>query len=204
MIVVVESNFILELALEQEEAAEAEFMVALAACKLIRLVIPGCALFEPFETLVRRRKARRQLVEKLRSEVKQLARSGAFPHITARSEPLARSLEESVEVEASLLDAAIRRLVGIATVIPLSDQIVSASLEVRSRFPLTPQDAVVFASVDQFLREQGEGTKVFANRNSADFADGPVEEYFQERDCRLFWTFADALQFVEERGAGMH
>jgi hypothetical protein len=203
MIVVVESNFVLELALGQEEANDAELLVALAECKAIRLVIPGCALFEPFETLIRRRKARCQLLDKLRWEIKQLARSGAFSNLLATSQPLTRSLEESTKVEASGLDSAIRHLVQVATVIPLSDRIVSASLDVRKRFDLDPQDAMVFASVDQFLREQGSGAKAFANRDSKDFGES-VKGHLQGYDCQLFAKFAEAVRFIGERRAWLN
>jgi predicted nucleic acid-binding protein len=204
MIVVVESNFVLELALGQEEAAEAEFIVALAACNVIRLVIPGCALFEPFETLVRRRKARNKLVNSLEYEVNQLSRSHAFSRLRTTSEPTIHALSKSTDVEASGLDLAIRRLIGTAAVIPLSDQIMSAALDAKQRFQLEPQDAVVFASVDQFLREQSAGTKVFANRNADDFETDDIKTHFEKHDCRLISKFAEAVQFLEERGSTLH
>lgn len=68
MIVLAESNFVLELALQQEELDEADRLVAMAEAREIELVIPACALFEPYETLVRRRKARAALLERLRGE----------------------------------------------------------------------------------------------------------------------------------------
>jgi hypothetical protein len=204
MIVVVESNFVLELALGQEEAVEAEFMVAWAACRVIRLVIPGCALFEPYETLVRRRKARYKVVNRLQYEVNQLSRSHEFSQLRATSEPTARTLLKSIKVEASGLDATIRRLIDVAAVIPLSDQIMSAAFDAQQRFQLEPQDAIVFASVDRFLREQGAGTKVFANRNADDFETDDIKTHFEKYDCRLISKFAEAAQFIEEQGATLH
>ena len=53
-LVAAESNFVLHLALEQEEGAEARSILDLAASGQIRLVIPACALFEPYEPLFRR------------------------------------------------------------------------------------------------------------------------------------------------------
>jgi hypothetical protein len=57
MIVLAESNFVLELALQQEERDEVERLVAMAEARRIELVVPACALFEPYETLIRRKKA---------------------------------------------------------------------------------------------------------------------------------------------------
>ena len=91
MIVVVESNFVLELAFAQEEAAEAK-IVALAEAKSIQLVIPGCALFEPYETVVRRRKEREVTIGRLRSELAQLARSEALAGLADTSKSVTRAL----------------------------------------------------------------------------------------------------------------
>jgi hypothetical protein len=43
MIVLAESNLVLELALQQEQSSEVEGIVALAEAKQIELVIPACA-----------------------------------------------------------------------------------------------------------------------------------------------------------------
>ena len=44
MILLVESNFVLELAFRQEQVANVERLIELAAQRRIELVIPGCAL----------------------------------------------------------------------------------------------------------------------------------------------------------------
>ena len=75
MIVLVESNFVIEFAQRQSEIADAERIVTLAENREIELAIPACALFEPYETLVRRRKQRAETVRKLRDEIRQLGRS---------------------------------------------------------------------------------------------------------------------------------
>jgi hypothetical protein len=59
MIVAVESNFVLQLALKQEESAAAQEVLDLAVAHQIQLAIPACALFEPYGTLFRRHRDRR-------------------------------------------------------------------------------------------------------------------------------------------------
>lgn len=51
MIVYVESNFVLEIALEQREASSAEAILGLAENGEIELAIPAVALAEPFSKL---------------------------------------------------------------------------------------------------------------------------------------------------------
>jgi hypothetical protein len=90
MIVTVESNFVLEIALRQDEVAECERLIALAQAGSIRLAIPACSLFEPFETMVRRRKQREAIFQKLRDELRELARTEAYAHLVENQDSLAR------------------------------------------------------------------------------------------------------------------
>jgi predicted nucleic acid-binding protein len=197
MIVLVESNFVLELAFRQEELADAEGLVALAEAGKIQLVVPACALFEPYETLVRRRKERDVTLSRLRNELRQLARSEAFTDLSEPSKSVTRALAESSELEAEGLEKAIRRLLGTSTVLPLSGQIISNALAAQAQFQLEPQDAIVFASVDQHVREQGKGTKVFANKNHNGFLKPDIETHFQQYGCKLLPEFSDARRFIE-------
>jgi len=57
----------------------------MAEAREIELVIPACALFEPYETLIRRRKEREATLGKLRNELRQLARSKAFANLAETS-----------------------------------------------------------------------------------------------------------------------
>lgn len=65
MIIYVESNFILELVLAQEESTSAEQILDLAEKNLIKLVLPSFSMMEPFWTIQGRGKqhVKQQLVE---------------------------------------------------------------------------------------------------------------------------------------------
>lgn len=197
MIVLVESNFVLELALRQEQVDDAERIVGLAEAKAVELVVPGCSLFEPYETLIRRRKERALTQERLLKELRQLSRSKEFTDLLETSKNVTRALAESGEVEARGLDTTIRRLLDIATVLPLTAEVVGHALDAQVKYDLEPQDAVVFASVDFYLQPRTQSTKVFANRNYADFAKPDIESHLAEHNCKLFPDFHDAKNFVE-------
>ena len=53
MRVYVESNFVLELVLEQEQHQACEEILTLAASRTIELALPAFALIEPYESMVR-------------------------------------------------------------------------------------------------------------------------------------------------------
>jgi hypothetical protein len=72
MIVYVESNFLLEIALVQEQSVGAENILALAQSKKITLIVPAFALAEPYWTLRKNGDARRKLCNEVAREIKQL------------------------------------------------------------------------------------------------------------------------------------
>jgi hypothetical protein len=55
MRVYAESNFVLEIVLEQEQHQACEELVSLASAGSIELVLPAFALLEPYQTIVRRK-----------------------------------------------------------------------------------------------------------------------------------------------------
>ena len=97
MIVYVESNFVLELALLQEESASCEAILQLAENGAIKLAMPAFSLGEPYETLVRRHGERRGLVSKLESEFKQLRRSSPYAAALEKADALTELLAASGE-----------------------------------------------------------------------------------------------------------
>jgi len=197
MIVLVESNFVIEFAQRQAEIADAERIVALAEDREIELAIPACALFEPYETLIRRRKQRTETVRKLIDEIAQLGRSQHFADLPATSAPIYQVLYGAAEVEHRALDDALVRLANCATVIPLSGTMLKSSLDARRRFSLPPQDSIVFTSVEHFLRDRTGTESVFANKNSADFSGPEMETYFAQLGCKLFASFSNTRQYIE-------
>ena len=60
MIVYIESNFILEIVLQQKEALAAEDILKLAESNKIELVFPSFALSEPFSTIMHIQSERRR------------------------------------------------------------------------------------------------------------------------------------------------
>jgi hypothetical protein len=71
------------------------------------------------------------------------------------------------------------------------------AVDVPLVFSLSPQDSVVFASTDLYMKEQGAGQKVFATKNSRDFLSDDVEDWFRRYNCKVLATFAATRQYVE-------
>jgi predicted nucleic acid-binding protein len=197
MIVLAESNFILEIALRQEEAADAERILALAASNAIRLVIPACCLFEPYWTLARNSKQRKELSQGLTSELRYLARSENFNTLEPTLETVTRTLIESGDAQAESLARTLEKVLDLATIIPLTAEVMRHTLALQLVYELPAQDSVVFASIDHFLLATEKGPKLFANRNRKDFQDDDIEGHLGQYDCKLLTSFTTACQYID-------
>jgi hypothetical protein len=78
MNIYVESNFVLELALLQEQFEACENILAICEAGETALVLPAFCIAEPYETLVRRAKHRGNLSRDLTTELGQLSRSEPY------------------------------------------------------------------------------------------------------------------------------
>jgi hypothetical protein len=70
--VYVESNFVLELALVQEQHASCEQILILCEASDIQIIVPAYSIVEPYETLKRHHLDRERLKEALDRELQQL------------------------------------------------------------------------------------------------------------------------------------
>jgi predicted nucleic acid-binding protein len=197
MIVAAETNFVLDLAFRQDEAPECERLIELAADRSIELVIPACSLFEPYETLVRRSKQRDSLLAAFKREVEELARSDFYADLPQTAEDIVKPIAGSSNVYENSLRNAIVSVLRVATIAPLSPNVMRQSFEFREAWGISSQDAIVAASVALFMRERPGGPKLFANRNLKDFLTPAVVAHFRECDCRLLSNFTSARHLTE-------
>jgi predicted nucleic acid-binding protein len=197
VIVLAESNFVLELALQQEQFEHAERILRLAEEKCLQLLVPACSLLEPYQTLTRRRRERKEFSRRLQDEVKLLERSALHDGMAATSQHVANTLDAGTEVERESLEKIIDRVTRVCTVPVLSVDIVRLGQAMQLAYALEPQDAIVMASIDTALEGLEAGPKVFVNKNSKDFARPLVERQLEKHGCRLITSFSGACQFIE-------
>lgn len=196
MNVFVETNFVLEVALEQEEAPVCERILEHARNGSIRLLIPAYSLVEPHETLTRRRLDREALRVRVESELTQIARSSYFAGRVAASRDLVRLLIESAEFETDRIERAKDRISAVAEVLPLDDQVLQGAVQAK-KFKLSPQDAVVYASIRARLASDHGSPSCFVSRNPGDFDIREVRSDLATVNCKYFSSFEIALQYIE-------
>jgi predicted nucleic acid-binding protein len=145
--VYVESNFVLELVLTQEQHAACEEILRLCEGLDARLVIPAYSLAEPYAQLIRRHNERKQLKTALDREFGQLARTTAYQHRISELRDVVAFLASSADEESLRLESIGSRLLRSAEVIPLDDEVLSLAAERRGDGILSPQDSLVYASI---------------------------------------------------------
>jgi len=197
--VYVESNFVLELALLQEQHASCEEILRLSEAGSVQLVIPAYSMAEPYETLVRRHKQRKRMKVELDDELRQLARTAAYVQRLSRFQNLTVLLIDSADEEAKRLEEARSRLLKAAEVIPLEALTLTDATQYQRTHGLSPQDAIVYAAVLSHLKQHSASQSCFLNRNSRDFDDPDLVEELNGYNCKLLAQFDAGYQFIRSR-----
>lgn len=99
MNVYVETNFLLELVFEQEQAGSCEEIIELCASQKLQMVVPAYSIVEPYEKLVRQTNSRKALQENLDVELRQLARSTSYQQRFGSVQDVYELLTQSSEQE---------------------------------------------------------------------------------------------------------
>lgn len=184
MNVYVESNFVLELALMQEEHEDCEGILSLCASAKVQLVLPAFSIAEPYETLVRRDKSRNQLAQNVDTELRELGRSKPYKAETSAYQTVTNLLLKSGEEEKDRLFQIRDRLLETAEIIPLGKDVLVSAAQLQTKHGLSPQDAIVYASVLQHLSMISSASSCFLNRNSSDFSDPDIEDTLTRHHAR--------------------
>ena len=198
MIAYVESNFVLELAFLQEQHSACDTLLEMAEAGTIVLVMPAYCIGEPYERITRRERSRKELHRQLTVEIHELSRSKPYAGIADTSKDVSSVLIESGEAERTRLELALERILKAAVVIPLDGDVLRNAVIAQKELALSPQDALVYASVVSHLSAQ-DGQKVFLNRNAKDFYVPEILELLEARSCKLIPSFVDGLAFVNSQ-----
>lgn len=202
MMLLVESNFIIELA-AQEEVDQAELLVQSAEKQEYRLFIPAFSLAEAFETYARWRKQRNQSRNDFDAQLRQLARSRDHADLANATRTIADVFSASAIAQAKRLNETLTRLIRCATVLPLDERVIARSIEAQEDFGLEAKDAVVFASVEAGLTSaEDEDGRLFITKDRSGFLRPQVVDHFRALRCDVVPAIGPALGRVKQAGVG--
>ena len=172
MNVYVESNFVLQLALEQEEFAATQEILEIATQNRITLVLPAFAISEPFSKLSYRSADWGRIGQSLQSQIQtQLRRSQSQHQIVKGISDLITGLTAISQDDNARPVSTVQRLTKLARIITLDTNIFIQALSYSSLYGLSIQDSIIYASVISDLRtENNIDEKCFVSTNSKDFS----------------------------------
>ncbi len=91
------------------------------------------------------------------------------------------------------------RLLTIAQVIPLTADILSEAVACESPYNLSPQDALVYASVITHLHQHSPTVACFLNRNFKDFDSPDIVDELNLLNCKMISSFDHGCNFIQSR-----
>jgi hypothetical protein len=199
MIVVVETNFIVELVLQQEQSQACEAIVGLCSSREnLRMAIPGFAVAEAGMLLERRTGERRKLIQ---SDLPNHARE------MGRSKPLRRVQEIVEELRAELGQAELEEadrwlqfrvhLDDEIEIIPLTGATFAETVAIQIGHEIQQlPDAIILASLKSFLEAlRGRGAQVpvlFVSRDDNAFRAPTVLKQLDALGCTYINSFVNA------------
>lgn len=199
MNVYIETNFVLELVFEQEQHTSCEQILNMCAAGRARLIIPAYCLAEPHEKLTRQARSRRTLQQNLETELRQLARTTSYAARIGSIQDITSLLVQSNEEEKQRFAHFRNRLTHVAEIIPLTLDILREAATYEAPYGLTPQDALVYASVIAHLRQNKLSISCFLNRNSKDFDNPDIVDELNENNCTIISRFDHGYSFIQAR-----
>ena len=196
MNVYVESNFVLELVLRQEEFTSCEKILSLCEEGRAKLVVPAYSFAEPYETLTRRERQRKKMKQELDLELEQIARTATYADRLDGFRNLTGLLINVTDEGIRRLEQVRARLLETAEIIPLDADVLTASTQYQRVHDFSPQDALVYSSVLMHLTRAGADQSCFLNRNSRDFDDQNVVDELRSYNCKVLPRFDSGCRFI--------
>ena len=199
MIVYVETNFVLEIAREQEQVESANQILILAEQGKIELAFPGFTISEPFSTIIRQRKDRKELLRSLQDTLVQLRRSETHRNTTDALEPVLDLLNSAIERDLDLLHSTIERMLRTGRSLETDIANFRQAVDYQKRLDLSPQDSIVYAAViSDITRRPIEEDKRFLSRDNEAFATNlAIRRDLRKYNCRYIGSFVDGLASIE-------
>ncbi len=198
MIVYVESNFVLELTFEQEQAASAATILALTETKQIKLVYPTFILSEPFESVMRERRERDEMYNKLVPMLKKLQRSTPFREDIGNLITATAILKGVYIRQLDLLLSTFDKLLNVGESIEVNVANLREAIKYQGTFDLSPQDSIIYAAIIGDLKSRlKEEQKCFLSRDEKAFDNPTIKQELGGYNCRYIKNFNDGLQFIQ-------
>ncbi len=200
MVVYVESNFVLEIALRQRQAPAAEAILALAEQDILRLAIPSVALVEPYSKLGYRHDKRQGLLNSWTAtlrEAQEIGLPAAQQGVVREFRQLLMDSANLVQQEYESLQAVVDRIVAKSAILELNASTLGQASLYRNEYGLDHIDSLIYAAIIADLRQGlSLGPSCFVSRDKSGFALSDISAELASYQSRYISTFSNGLTFI--------
>lgn len=195
MHVFIESNFLLELAFRQTEYVFCERIRRGAGPNTYTLHLPQYALGEVFQKIRLMRNEREKYLQYVLEQITQHRRedSSDGSAMDGLTQQLTTLLQERTQVQTQRLYEVANELASTTISQPLTPGVIQEAKALALLHGLSPQDALIYASVRIELRNLPLQTpKIFVSRNKNDFGKSAIVAELQALGCKYLASFQAA------------
>lgn len=201
VILYLETNFLINLALKQDSKAEALLGKA-ARDRSLRLAIPQVCIMEAFAAIRRRVQERVSLQRRIETEITQLNRSPTSSIASRLRDELTQSSITNEEYINAILDSfqeATNRLVSLGELISVNQQSVERSFDealIKSKLErLVLPDNFIICSILENVGAYPSDVKVVLSGNHKEFGAESVQRAFRAAGIQKYFT--DSKKFLD-------
>ena len=198
LIVIAETNFILDIVFEQSEQADRLFTLALGHA--IPIVAPEYSFAEARGNLVHTIEGRVTIIDSMTRVLRQSARSAYQQNLEDLMTALEQFREWSITVEMETSQLRIDTLKEQIVQIPFNNEIATrAELRELNRYPPEkPTDKRVYESILMFARENPGIQMLFLTTDRSDFDLNFIREELAENGIEIFFYSGDCIRRIRE------
>ncbi len=199
MIVYVETNFVLELAREQEQAISAKKILELAQDGKLELAFPSFSLSEAFSTIKREQNERNDLFNSLVKTLKELQRSEPHTKIMVDLGPVLVVLKEAVQKEFEPLHSIVGQMLHIGGSLETDETGFWQAVVYQRQFNLQQQDSIIYSAIITDLQRRTlQEAKCFLSLDNRAFASNPrIKSELKLYNCLYFGNVQKSLSFIQ-------
>lgn len=196
LVLYVESNFVLELALLQQEHSACEEILTICKTKKVRLIIPSFSISEPYHTINNRKADRTNLANSLGNTLTELSRTSSYKQNIMLWQQQISFLTQTIEEDAHRLQTIMEDILNLCEIIQLDKTIIEESKKYRSI--LKDKDSIIYASVLEHLKTGREKEKIFIARDG-DFHTEEIKKTLMSFNCKILYKFTDGLNYIKHK-----
>lgn len=208
MIVYVETNFVLEMAFEQNQHQAVNEILKLAENGKINLVFPGFSISESLSKVTRQSRDREQFHKSLVTELQKLSGSKSYQQSVRDLDPVLALLQNAISKEPDRLLSVLEQVLKVGTSLELDISSFNQAQAYKVQLGTSIEDSIIYSSIISDLKRRpykdaklflSKDAKAFGNKKDKRKADvyQLIEIELESYGCKYITEFKDGLGYIE-------